>query len=405
MNIATKIKNTINVTNIPNLDFASVFEVTTPLDGMARIILPSGHLAYHLTKYQEVQQVLMDKRFIRSPCNEEGGASFLPTITPRELLLNNDAPHHARLRKVVVKDFSPSGVAVLKDKVVQLTHARLDEMIKLGDAADLFSLVLDHIPSELDCYLMGIPLEDRAFYRPLTQVVQIGAREDIPELLRQFWLVYHYLMDLVTGRRASYPDGLIQRFVADRDDSTPSLTDEELVGVLLGVLIGGDQNILSVMTKVIYALLAAPTLWQSLVEDPALIPCAVEELLRLIPIGNISTFPRIASADVEGSWGKIECGSVVYADVHAANRDPSVFPDPLTIQLNRNNAKHLQFGYGMHNCMGAALARMEISTVLEILIERIPSLQLAIPAEEVPWVHGTILRRPTSLPVRWAPFR
>ncbi|MEJ8821713.1 cytochrome P450 [Variovorax humicola] len=155
----------------------------------------------------------------------------------------------------------------------------------------------------------------------------------------------------------------------------------------------------------VYTLLAAPPLWQSLVKDPSRIPDTVEELLRLIPLGTNSTFPRVAGDDVDGSWGRINAGSVVYLDVFAANRDPAVFGDPLAIVPGRNGPKHLQFGYGMHHCMGAALARMEIVTVLEILVARLPGLELAVPAVEVPGVHGTILRRPAALPVRWPSLR
>jgi cytochrome P450 len=135
------------------------------------------------------------------------------------------------------------------------------------------------------------------------------------------------------------------------------------------------------------------------VDDPALIPNAVEELLRVIPLGTISTFPRLASVDLDGPWGLIPEGSIIYADAFAANRDPAVFPEPLAIRLDRNDARHLQFGYGMHNCMGAALARLEITTVLQILVQRFPNLRLAVPADQVPWVDGIILRRPVRLPV------
>ncbi len=91
--------------------------------------------------------------------------------------------------------------------------------------------------------------------------------------------------------------------------------------------------------------------------------------------------------------GVIPEGSIIYADAFAANRDPAVFPEPLAIRLDRNDARHLQFGYGMHNCMGAALARLEITTVLQILVQRFPNLRLAVPADQVPWVDGIILRR------------
>uniref|UniRef100_A0A8W7PCU1 Cytochrome P450 n=1 Tax=Anopheles coluzzii TaxID=1518534 RepID=A0A8W7PCU1_ANOCL len=187
---------------------------------MARIILPSGHVAYHLTRYQQVQQALTDTRLVRRPCNTEDGPSFLPTITPNELLLNNDGASHARLRKVVVKDFSAAGVATLRHAVVQATHARLDALQSRTGPIDLLGLVLESIPSEVDCRLLGIPLADRSYYRPLTHTVQIADPHDVPDLLRQFWAA----------------DGLIRRFVAARDECPPPLIDDELVGFLLGIL-------------------------------------------------------------------------------------------------------------------------------------------------------------------------
>lgn len=399
MNIAVIARAEVTVARIPQLDAPPAYQPASPANGLPRILLPSGHLAFHLTRYEHVQALLLDNRAIRAPCNEEDGASFLPTITPPELLLNNDIPDHGRLRKVVARDFSPSGVALLRDKVEHATHERLDVLQHQAPGADLFAHVLDHIPATVDCQLLGIPLSDREYYRPLSHTVQVASDADVPELLNQFWGVYNYLTDLVTGARPTDPDGLIQRFVATRADSEPPLNDKELVGILLGVLIGGDQNILTVLTKSVYTLLAAPELWQQLVDDPALIPEAVEELLRLIPLGTISTFPRLASVDLEGPWGLIPAGSIIYADAFAANRDPAAFPEPLAIRLDRKGARHLQFGYGMHNCMGAALARLEITTVLQILVQRFPNLRLAVPADQVPWVDGIILRRPARLPV------
>lgn len=401
MTIALHTRPPVLVTQIPRLDAAPQYRPAEPSGGIARIVLPSGHLAYHLTRYEHVQQILTDARAIRSPCNAEDGASFLPTITPAEMLLNNDAPFHGRLRKVIAKDFSPAGVAELRERVVAVTQQRLELLQQAGEGADLFGLVLDEVPATVDCHLLGIDLADRAYYRPLSHTMQIASDEDVPELLRQFWAVYGYLTDLVSGARPTLPGGLIQRLVVGREDSEPPLNDKELVGILIGVLVGGDQNILTVLTKALYTLLAAPGLWQTLVDNPALIPTAVEELLRLIPLGTISTFPRLASEDIDGPWGLIPAGSAIYADAFAANRDPDAFADPLVIRLDRQGPRHLQFGYGMHNCMGAALARLEITTVLQVLVERLPRLRLAVPAEELPWVHGIILRRPARLPVRW----
>jgi cytochrome P450 len=207
--------------------------------------------------------------------------------------------------------------------------------------------------------------------------------------------------DLVTGARPRTPGGLIDRFVAARGTAQPPLSDVELVGILLGSVLGADQNVLSVAAKIVYALLCRPVLWQRLVARPEDTGPILDEPIGLIPLGNTSAFPRLATRRVEVSEGVIEAGDIVYPDAFQANRDPEVFPDPLVVDPGRKGKRHLQFGYGMHHCMGAALARMEITELLTVLAAELPDLALAADAESLPWDSGVILRRPTSLPVRW----
>jgi cytochrome P450 len=209
-------------------------------------------------------------------------------------------------------------------------------------------------------------------------------------------------MEFVTGHRSAAPDGFIRRYVDQRATMSDPLNDAEFVGVLLGILLGGDHNALSVMTKCVYTLLCAPSLWSRLVDRPDDIPKMMEELIRLIPIGKLSAFPRIATRDIVTSVGAIPAGSVVYANAFLANRDPEVFPEPLLIDPDRVNTKpHLQFGYGIHSCMGPALARLEISIVLNALVSMAPSMQLDADPASLRWINGTVLRRPDQLPVRF----
>ncbi|VXC79387.1 Cytochrome [Burkholderia sp. 8Y] len=391
----------VDVTTIPMLDPQPFYQMAAPESGLERIILPSGHLAYHATRYEQVQEVLLSRQLIREPSNREGAATVFPTLTPQELLLNNDHPGHARLKAFVAKDFSPSGVSGLRPLAAGIIAERIEGMKPLGGSGDLFAQLLDHVPSQVVCRFLGLPLQDMAYYRPLSQTVQIASRADVSELTRQFSLVYGYLMDLVRGRRQSLPGGYLQRALDMRGAGEPPLTDEELVGILIGILLGGDQNVLSALTKIVYALLAAPSLYARLVADKGLIPAAIEELFRVIPLGVVSAFPRIAGEDTVFSWGTIPKGAAVYPNLLEANRDPDVFNEPLNISFGREGRRHLQFGYGMHACMGAALARMVIQTVIEKLVTHIPTLRLAVSPELVPWRHGLILRRPEALPVCW----
>lgn len=391
----------VHLEDIPNLDPPLFYESAEPESGMARIVLPSGHVAFHITRYSDVQNLLLDRRFLRSPSNTVGGASVFPTLTPPELLLNNEDPAHARLKTLVSREFASASVALLRPLILEIVDERLSAMREGGTEGDLYLDLLDHVPSRTICAFMGLNPDDMKYYRPLSYAIQIASRDDIPKLIDQFGLIYQYLLDLVRKDRWSSPDGYVARLQGMRHDADPAFSDEELVGILIGVLLGGDQNILTVMTKALYTLLAAPALYMRLVQEPALIPVAIEELFRMIPLGIVSAFPRIAGEDLELPWGIFPAGSALYPDVFRANRDPEVFEAPHEIRLDRKGPRHLQFGYGMHACMGAALARMEIATVIEALVRRVPSLRLAAPCQAIPWQHGLVLRRPTSLPVTW----
>ncbi|CAL9389553.1 Mycinamicin IV hydroxylase_epoxidase [Streptomyces sp. enrichment culture] len=400
--MTTLVPEATGIDGIANLDPVPAF---TPLaersrGGVPQIALPSGHTALHLTRYADVHRVLTDPSFGRTATNTEDGPSFLPTIMPKELLLNLDAPHHARMKTFVNADYSASAVERLRPVVRELV---LDKVARLRaeERPDLYATVLDRLPAEVNGRFLGIPDEDIPFYRPLAHTVQIASHEDVPGLVEDFTALYGYLLDLVTGARPRTPGGLIDRFVTARGTAQPPLSDAELVGILLGSVLGADQNVLSVAAKVVYTLLCRPVLWRRLVDRPEDIGPVLDELIRLIPLGNISAFPRLATRRVEVSQGVIEEGDVVYPDAFQANRDPEVFPEPLVVDPDRKGKRHLQFGYGMHHCMGAALARMEITELLTVLVAELPGLTLAAGAETLPWDSGVILRRPTALPVRW----
>ncbi|WP_236244857.1 cytochrome P450 [Streptomyces sp. CC210A] len=399
---ATTVTTVFPLAGVPRLDAPPAY---TPRPGRSSgglplITLPSGHTAVHLTRYADVHKVLADPTFARAETNVDDGPSFLPTTMPPELLLNLDTPDHARMRGFVTADYSSAGVERLRPTV----DAVIDELfaaLRAEDRPDLFRTVLDPLPVTVNCHFLGIPVEDIAYFRPFSRTVQIASGDDVPTLLDHFWKVYGYVTDLVTGARPTRADGLVARFVAARGTVEPALSDKELVGLLLGSVLGADQNILSVLTKAVYTLLCAPPLWRRLVDDPDVAPRLVEELTRVIPLGTISTFPRVATRDLELAEGAVRTGDIVYADAFAANRDPDAFPDPEVIDPDRTGRRHLQFGYGMHHCMGAALSRLEITTLLTRLAREFPGLTLDADPAALPWDHGTLLRRPVALPVRW----
>ena len=392
----------VSVHDIPNLDPPVAYTPVTAegATGLPDIVLPSGHTALHLTRYDDVLKVLTDPTFGRKDTNVEGGPSFQPTTMPPDLLLNLDTPDHARMKSFVNADYSPAGVEKLKGSVHRILDRRI-ALLRNQDSPDLFATVLDRLPIEVNAGFLGIPESDIDYFRPSSRVVQLSHDTDIPGLLENFWLVYHYVTDLVQRKRPVAPGGLIDRFLSARNEAEPPLSEDELVATLLGSVLGADQNVLSVLAKAVYVLLQAPALWTLLAEEPAVAPQLVEELLRVLPLGTISTFPRIATREVCLRDAVIPEGALVYADAFAANRDPGTFPQPELVDPFRDGKRHLQFGYGMHHCMGASLARMEITVTLVRLAQEFPTLQLTAEPAAVPWDSGVLLRRPTSLPVRW----
>lgn len=391
-----------HVTDIPNLDAAPYYQVMESNHDIQQIRLPSGHIATHLTTYDDCRNFLADPSISRTLCNVEGGPTFLPGPTQPELLLNLDNPAHMRSRTTVTRTFSKRGVENLRQHVQQTTLKNIQLMRREQLPPDLFASVLQDLTSSTVCNILGIPLQDREIFRPWSQLIQTAPAGDIAGIEVAVKASSDYLMDFVQGRRNAEPEGFIQQYVDQRSSLRDPLSDEEFVGVLSGILLGGDHNALCVMTKSIYTLLCAPSLWNYAKSNRELIPALIEELIRLIPIGRISTFPRITTRIVETSRGEIPAGTCVYANVFLANRDPSVFTSPLLINPQRQDkAKHIQFGHGIHGCMGPALARLEISIVLATLIEELPDLELNQAPETLDWINGTVLRRPNELPIRF----
>ncbi|MET9326362.1 HAD-IA family hydrolase [Tsukamurella sp. NPDC003166] len=370
--------------------------------GLPQVVLPSGHVAVHATRYDDVHRVLTDASFLRGPANVADGPSFLPTIMPEDMLLNLDHPRHGRLKRFVAAAYSANTIGALAPVVRGRVESAVDDLARPLDASadvDLMAELLDPLTISVNAGYLGIPARDIPVFRHLSRRMQLAHDTDVPGLLADFGELYRYIEDLIAGRRA-LDDGLVTGLLAARDTVAPPVTDAEYAAILLGSLVGGDQNVLSVLAKVVYVALAERALWELMVDSPAVIPDVVEELLRLLPLGRISTFPRIASQRVVLSGGVVHEGEVVYADAHEANRDPSVFPDPWLIDTARVGRRHLQFGYGMHHCMGSALARTVIVETVTVLTARLPGLRLAAPPEAIAWDTGVLVHRPLGLPVR-----
>jgi cytochrome P450 len=311
-----------------------------------------------------------------------------------------DPPDHSRLRRLVAKAFTVRRVEALRPHVREIADGLLDRMVEQGAPADLVEEFALPLPITVICELLGVPYEDRAAFRTWSDAA-LSTTSLPPETIQEYIQNLHdYMAGLVAKRRAQSTDDLLGALVRARDEED-RLTEDELVRMGVGLLIAGHETTASQIPNFVYVLLTHPDECARLRAEPALIPRAVEELLRYIPLGASAGFPRYATEDVELGGVLVRAGEPVLAVMASANRDGEVFDDPDALDLAREENPHVGFGHGVHHCLGAPLARMELQVALDALVRRLPGLRFAVPEDELPWKSGMLVRGLTSLPVTW----
>lgn len=365
---------------------------------ISRLPFPDGHQGWLVTGYDLVRSVLADPRFSsrkelmsHHPLIDYGDIE-VPPAPPGEFLLM-DEPQHGRYRKPLVGKFTVRRMRQLTERVEQVTAEHLDAMEQAGPSADLVTAFARPIPSIIICELLGVPYEDRGSFQENIDKF-LGGEVGDEELFAAYTATQDYLAELVAAKRANPTDDVL----SDLLDS--DLTDEELRGVALILLSAGFDTTANMLALGTFALLRNPEQLAALRAEPALTDGAVEELLRYLSVAK--QFQRVALEDVELDGQTIKAGSTVILSLHAANRDPERFTDPHALDLRRQDGGHLAFGHGIHLCLGQQLARVEMRVALPALLDRFPTLRLAVPAEEVALrpeiadIYGV-----KSLPVTW----
>lgn len=368
---------------------------------VARVSLPYGGEAWLVTRYADIRTVLADPRFSRAATVDRDD---LPRTTPLPMdgksLLGMDPPNHTRLRRLAAKAFTARRIELLRPRAQQIVDGLLDDMIAGGPPADLAAELAWPLPITMICELLGVPFDDRDQFRTWTDqglalsATSKAAVEQAREELQA------YLAGLVARRRAEPADDLLTDLVRARD-ADDRLSEAEIVRLGTTLLVAGHETTANQLGNFTYTLLTRPELWRRLVADPALVPQAVEELMRITPLGANAGFPWVAVEDVELSGQLIRAGDTVVTATAAGNRDGEVFDHPEQIDFDRADIPHIGFGHGAHHCLGAALARLELRVALVTLVSRLPDLRLAVPAEDVAWRADRLIRGVRALPVSW----
>ncbi|NUW46427.1 cytochrome P450 [Nonomuraea rhodomycinica] len=341
---------------------------------LARVVTPGLPPLWTLTRYEGARAMLADPRFAIT------SGSFLRPDVPEDCLpymrtmSEMDGPEHLRLRRLVAPAFTARRAAALRPAIERVVERLLDALAERagdgGSGVDLLRNFAAPLPMEVICELVGVPEPDRARWHEYGALVAAGAGRGfaaaIPGIMTD-------AKEAVARRRAEAAPDLLSELIRAQTEDGDRLTDTELVTLVWHLVLAG-QTPANLIANAVHALLSEPAQLKALREDPALMPRAVEELIRWCgPI--LLTVPRHAREDVELHGVTIRAGDAVTASVAAANRDPRAFaaPDRLDVTLTRE-ATHLGFAHGPHFCLGASLARVETEAALAALLRRFPDL-------------------------------
>ena len=372
-------------------------------DGVRTITSAFGMDVFLVTRHEDVKTVLSDhERFSngRPPDFVVPGAPNIPeeeqASTRAGNLLGLDPPEHQRLRRMLTAEFTIRRMKRLQERVIEIVEAHLDAMEKAGPPADLVASFALPIPSLVICELLGVPYDDRDDFQSRT-ARQLDLSLPIPERMELQRQGRAYMRSLVERARRQPGEDILGMLVREHGHE---LTDDELIGIASLLLLAGHETTSNMLGLGTLALLRHPDQLAAVRDDPDAIGPAVEELLRWLSIVH-SAIPRITTTEVEIAGVPIPAGRLVFVSLPSGNRDPEFIDSPEVLDIRRGAPGHLAFGHGVHHCLGAPLARMEMRIAFPALLRRFPTLALAEDFTHVPFRSFHFIYGLKSLEVAW----
>ncbi|GHO50487.1 cytochrome P450 family protein [Ktedonospora formicarum] len=364
-----------------------VLPIPFPIPGM-------GSRAWLVTRMEEAAQVLRDHAHFTVDPSSIGIAgpfgrnssenSDAPTFFTSKTMLTVDDPDHRRLRLLVSKAFTPRYIEGLRPRVQEIA----DELLDRVQAQGQMEIVKDYafpLPINVIAEMLGIPQADwaqiRVWSEALAHGLGVGKRD--PQAQAHMRAFGEYTARLVAEKRQHPGDDLISQMIAIEEEGD-RLSEAELLSTITLLIFAGHETTSNLIATGTLMLLDRPDQLAKLKADPSLVPAAVEELLRFNGPATIAG-PRYAREDIELAGQQIKRGDVVFPILLSANHDERQFPQPEELDITRTLERHLAFGYGIHTCLGAPLARLEGSIAFTTLLKRMPNLRLNIPRENITW--------------------
>lgn len=371
-------------------------------DGIRRVESMFGVPAWLIARHDDVREVLGDAtRF----SNAGGLALRMPGDTRSEQekrramagqMLAADPPDHTRLRRFLTPEFTVRRMKRLEPRIVEIVDEHLDAMEAAGSPTDLVPSFALPIPSLVICELLGVPYADRAEFQHRTGR-QLDLSIPMDERIALQRESRAYMDRLVAGAKADPGEDVLGMLVREHGEE---MSDDELAGIASLLLVAGHETTSNMLGLGTLALLRHPDQLAQVRDDPSVVDAAVEELMRWLSIVHTGV-ARTTTTEVQLAGRTIPAGELVLCALPAANRDPAHVEEPDELDVSRGAMGHLAFGHGVHHCLGAPLARMEMRIAFPALLRRFPDLAVAVPIEDVAFRAFHFVYGLHSLPVTW----
>ncbi|MDX6235475.1 MAG: hypothetical protein QOG10_290 [Kribbellaceae bacterium] len=370
---------------------------------IARVRLWDGSAPWLVTRYAEQRALLADPRISADtilPGYPYHSEAFRERRTQARTFISMDDPEHARLRRMVTAPFAIKRVEALRPAIQRIVDTLIDQMLAGPKPVDLVQAFALPVPSLVICELLGVPYADHEFFQRHSKILISRDQSPTAALEAQGELL-DYLDRRVAEKLAHPADDLLSR-LATEQVKTGELTQHDVAKMGLLLLIAGHETTANMIALGTLALLEHPDQLAALrdTDNPKLIAGAVEELLRYLSIVHGGR-RRVAVEDIEIGDQVIRASDGVIFATEVANRDEAAFADPERLDVHRDARRHVAFGFGVHQCLGQPLARVELQVVYGTLYRRIPTLRLAAELDQLRFKHDALVYGVYELPVTW----
>jgi cytochrome P450 PksS len=384
---------------------------------VTRVLNPSGNPMWLITRYDDAMATLKDNRFSKMPLDKMNIENMIPipamlkpliqpilkpilkrTFGPMSRnMLDLDDPDHSRLKNLVHKGFTPRLIATMQNRI----EAIVDGLLNKAEAKGEMEFIADFafpLPITVIAEILGVPEQDHMRFKGWSQtIIESSGNFNIIKVLSSVMSFNSYLRNLIKEKRVNPQDDLLSALI-QAEESGDMLSEDELLGMAVILMVAGHETTVNLLSNGLLALLQNPDQLAMLRYDPNLIKNGLEELLRYDSPVTMAT-ERYATEELSIGGMTIAKGDLVIVGIGSANRDPNQFENADSLNICREQNRHLAFGQGIHYCLGAPLARMEGYYAFNALLERFPNLKLGVNADRLEWRKSVFIRGMKTMPV------